>query len=114
MQDMFPNEETAAKWLEYVRWPTEDDRHCPHCGSLREYVREMAHTNDMESLWAMLKRGYQGAFHHMSTRHLHRYVNEFAGRRNIREADTLAQMQDMVAGMIGKRLMYKDLVGEKA
>ncbi len=78
--------------------------------SVSEYVREQAHTNGIESFWAMLKRGYQGTFHHMSPQHLHRYVNEFAGRHNIRNADTIKQMQDIVAGMIGKRLMYSDLV----
>ena len=34
----------------------------------------------------------------------------FAGRQNVRNMDTLAQMQHVVAGMVGRRLMYKDLV----
>ena len=38
-----------------------------------------------------------------------RYVNEFAGRHNIREMDTIDQMRHVVAGMIGKRLMYREL-----
>lgn len=78
--------------------------------SVGEYVRGMAHTNGMESFWAALNRGYQGTFHHMSAKHLHRYVNEFSGRHNDRNADTIKQMQGMVAGMIGKRLMYRDLI----
>ena len=45
----------------------------------------------------------------MSVQHLHRYIQEFAGRHNLRDKDTVAQMRDLVAGMIGKRLMYKDL-----
>ena len=36
--------------------------------SVGEYVRDMAHTNGMESFWATLKRGYNGTFHHMSIR----------------------------------------------
>ena len=52
--------------------------------SVSEYVRDQAHTNGIESFWSMLKRGYHGTFHHMSPEHLHRYVNEFAGRHNIR------------------------------
>ena len=43
-----------------------------------EYVREQAHTNGLESFWSMLKRGYTGTYHHMSPKHLHRYVDEFA------------------------------------
>ena len=41
---------------------------------------------------------------------LQRYVNEFAGRHNMREMDAIDQMRHVVAGMIGKRLMYRDLV----
>ena len=80
--------------------------------SVGEYVRGMAHTNGVESFWSMLKRGYHGTYHQMSPKHLQRYVNEFAGRHNIREMDTLAQIQHVVAGMIGKRLMYRDLVAD--
>ena len=47
----------------------------------------------------------------MSPKHLHRYVDEFAGRHNQRESDTIDQMAAMVQGMDGKRLRYKDLVG---
>lgn len=57
----------------------------------------------------MLKRGYYGTFHHVSAKHLHRYVTEFAGRHNIRDQDTMDQMRDLVAGMVGKRLMYAEL-----
>ena len=69
----------------------------------------MAHTNGVESFWAMLKRGYQGTYHKMSRKHLHRYVNEFAGRHNIRDMDTIAQMAFIVLSMVGKRLKYSDL-----
>ena len=31
--------------------------------SVREYVHGQAHTNGIESLWAMLKRGYVGVYH---------------------------------------------------
>lgn len=78
--------------------------------SVGEYVREMAHTNGMESFWSMLKRGYQGTFHHFSAKHANRYVAEFAGRHNFREADTITQMQAVAARSVGKRLHYRDLV----
>ena len=78
--------------------------------SVGEYVRGQAHTNGMESFWAMLKRGYHGTYHHMSPQHLQRYVNEFSGRHGVRPADTIDQMQDVVAQMTGKRLMYRELV----
>ena len=78
--------------------------------SLREFVRGEVHTNGIESFWSMLKRAHMGIFHKISTRHLHRYVGEFAGRHNMREHDTLDQMHIVADGMVGKRLRYRELV----
>lgn len=75
-----------------------------------QYVDGMIHINGMESFWALLKRGYHGTFHQMSPKHLHRYVNEFAGRHNIRDKDTLEQMSIVSQGMVGKRLPYEELI----
>ena len=84
--------------------------------SAAEYVRylegETVHTNGVESFWSMLKRAHKGVYHKLSPKHLQRYVNQFAGRQNIRELDTLAQMQHVVAGMVGRRLMYRDLIAD--
>ena len=77
--------------------------------SVGEFVRGMAHTNGVESFWSMLKRGYHGVYHKMSPKHLQRYVNEFAGRHNIRNMDTIRQLEHVVCSMVGKRLMYRDL-----
>ncbi len=78
--------------------------------SVGEYVKDQAHTNGIESFWASLKRGYTGTYHKMSVKHLDRYVNEFAGRHNLREADTLDQMAHVAAGCVGQRLLYQDLI----
>ncbi len=78
--------------------------------SVREYVKGQAHTNGIESFWAMLKRGYYGTDHRMSEKHLQRYVNEFSGRHNMRRMDTIDQMASVAKGMDGKRLRYRDLV----
>ena len=77
-----------------------------------EYVRGMASTNGIESFWAMLKRGHLGVYHKISTKHLDRYVQEFAGRHNARDADTINQMAVVVAGMTGKRLRYHELTAD--
>ena len=69
--------------------------------SVGEYVRDMAHTNGIESFWATLKRAHKGVYHKMSAKHLQRYVDEFAGRHGIRERDTLDQMKSVVARMVG-------------
>ena len=80
--------------------------------SVGEYVKEMAHTNGIESFWAMLKRAHKGVYHKMSFKHLHRYVTEFAGRHNAREWDTIKQMAALAAGMVGKRLKWRDLIAD--
>ena len=77
-----------------------------------EYVRDQAHTNGIESFWAMLKRAHDGTFHKMSPKHLQRYVSEFAGKHNIRDSGTLAQMRDTVAGLVGRRLLHRDLIAD--
>lgn len=58
----------------------------------------------------MLKRAHKGTFHKMSRKHLHRYVNEFAGRHNIRTLDTLDQMSAILRGLDQKRLKWFDLI----
>ena len=78
--------------------------------SAREYVDGDVTTNDIESIWAVLKRGYHGVYHKMSPKHLHRYATEFAERHNLRDMDTIEQMILVVRGMAGKRLRYRDLV----
>lgn len=80
--------------------------------SVGEYVRDQAHTNGMESFWSQLKRGYHGTFHHISPKHLQRYVNEFASRHNSRDFDTIVMMAGLTAGMFDKRLSYEELVRE--
>lgn len=50
-----------------------------------EYARGDAHCNTAESLFALLKRGVHGTFHHVSKGHLHRYCDEFAFRWNHRK-----------------------------
>ncbi len=77
--------------------------------SVKEYVNGQAHTNGIESFWAMLKRGYYGTYHQMSAKHLPRYINEFAGRHNDRPTDTIEQLSRLVLGMEGKRLPYDTL-----
>ena len=80
--------------------------------SVSEYVNGQANTNGIESLWASLKRGYHGVYHHMAPDHLHRYINEFSGRHNHRPQDTIVQMSCIAHGLTGKRLPYQNLIGK--
>ena len=80
--------------------------------SLSEYVKGDIHTNGIESLWSMLKHAHKGTFHKLSPKHLDRYVQEFAGRHNLRERDTIDQLTALSHGMDGKQLRYRTLITE--
>ncbi len=71
--------------------------------------RDGVTTNGIESVFAVLKRGLIGVYHHASPKHLHRYVDEFAFRLNEGnvERHTLDRLESFVAGTAGKRLTYK-------
>lgn len=80
--------------------------------SVGEYVKRQVHINGMESFWANLKRAHKGTFHNISPKHLQRYVNEFAGRHNIRNLDTIEQMVSITARMADKHLPYEVLIAD--
>ncbi len=80
--------------------------------STGRWVDGMAHTNGLESFWALLKRGYQGTYHHISPEHLHRYIAEFQHRHNERPKNTIQQMADAFSMMEDKLLTYDRLTAE--
>jgi len=79
--------------------------------SANEYVKGMASTNAIESVWAVLKRGLTGVYHKVSKKHLHRYVDEFAFRLNDGNVarHTLDRLNSFVDAVAGKRLSYAEL-----
>ena len=97
----------AAAYNEMTEFEHEAVNH-----SVGEYVDGMAHTQGIESFWSMLKRAHKGTFHKISPKHLQRYVSEFAGKHNVRESGTLAQMRDTVARLVGRNLLYRSLVAD--
>jgi transposase-like protein len=80
--------------------------------SAGEYVRDDVTTNGIESVFAVLKRGLIGVYHHASPKHLGRYVDEFSFRLNEGNVKnhTLTRLDSFVAGVAGKRLTYKALI----
>lgn len=100
------------EWRSYLPLPRMGFGHQSVAHNVGQYVDGMAHTNGIESFWAMLKRGYHGTYHQMSREHLHRYVSEFEGRHNARPDDTEKQMAGIVEAMEGKLLPYRELIAD--
>jgi transposase-like protein len=79
-----------------------------------KYVRGNVHTNTVEGVFSLLKRGINGTFHHISKGHLHRYCSEFEFRYNTRTALGYTDGQraaQLVIGAEGKRLTYRSRSG---
>ena len=77
----------------------------------KQWAKGDVNTNSIESVWALLKRSINGTWHHVSPKHLHRYVNEATMRLNIGncEIDTIDRMDALVRNSGGKRISYRDL-----
>lgn len=80
--------------------------------SAKEFVDGMAHTNSIESVWAILKRGYYGIYHNFTSKHLQRYVNEFAFRLNEGKCkiQSIDRINSLIDRLFGKVLTYSKLI----
>jgi hypothetical protein len=78
--------------------------------SIGEYVRGPVHTNTIESYFATLKRSIFGTYHHVSQKHLKRYLGEVDFRYNERAALGVGDVErtaKAVLGTVGKRVTYQ-------
>jgi len=82
--------------------------------SAKEYVRYEAdaivHSNTVENVFSVFKRGMTGVYQHCSEAHLHRYLSEFEFRHNRRSALGFTDAQraeEAMQGIAGKRLTYR-------
>lgn len=94
-----------------------DFQHAVVNHSIGEYVRGEAHTNTVESYFAVLKRGITGTYHHVSQQHLKRYLVEFDFRYNERTALKVTDAERAVKaikGVIGKRMTYQQPNGSRS
>ena len=91
------------------------DKHFASHGSVnhsqKEYVRGIIHTNFAESYHSLLKRSIFGAYHHISKKHLPRYLREREFHWNRRHASDGERTVDAIRGAKGKRLMYREPAG---
>lgn len=76
--------------------------------SQREYVCGDIHTNTIEGAWSHFKRGILGIQHHVSSKHLDRYLTEFNFRYNTRKQGEGERVNNLLSQTNG-RLTYKEL-----
>jgi ISXO2-like transposase domain len=77
-----------------------------------EYVRGSVHTNTVEGVFSVFKRGMVGVYQHCSEKHLHRYLAEFDFRYNARRTlgvNDAARAERALKGVVGKRLTYRTI-----
>ena len=80
--------------------------------SAKEYVCGMAHTNGVESVWSLIKRGFNGVYHNWSKKHCQQYINEFTFRLNEGnvDRDTQDRLDDLFKAMMGKTVTFEKLI----
>jgi len=76
-----------------------------------EYTRGPVTVNSIESVWAVLRRGLHGVYHHCSRKHLRRYVDEFTFRLNAGNVarHTLERLASFVDAVAGRHITYKEV-----
>ena len=74
----------------------------------KEYVRGNVYTNTAEGYFSLLKRGVNGTYHHVSKKHLQRYLNEFDFMYNMRMMNDSYIASMVIEGIEGKSLFYHD------
>lgn len=79
--------------------------------SAGEYSRSGVHTNGIESVWSLLQRGIYGTWHHISPKHVARYVNEVTFRLNAGNVarHTLERLDSFILAVDGQRLTWERL-----
>lgn len=75
-----------------------------------KFVKGNAHTNTAEGFFGIFKRGIVGIYHHISAQHVDKYLTEFTFRWNRRMVNDLQRADMLLAGVVGKRLMYREPV----
>ncbi|MGB7131605.1 MAG: IS1595 family transposase, partial [Candidatus Sulfotelmatobacter sp.] len=78
--------------------------------SRREPGKPVIHTNTIEGVFSLLKRGIYGTYHQVGKHHLHRYLAEFDFRYNARKISDTERTLLALSQAEGKRLQLRDSV----
>ena len=95
-----------ARW--YVNVGREFAKHGSTLHSNREFSRgDGHHSNTAENFFSILKRGVIGTYHHWSAVHIHRYLAEFDFRYSTKDVSDRERSDELLKGIVGKRLTYR-------
>lgn len=102
----------------YTETGKEFDTHRTVKHSGKEYARRegevVVHTNTIENVFSVFKRGMIGVYQHCGEAHLHRYLAEFDFRYNRRAALKITdaeRAEDLLRNARDKRLTYRRIGG---
>jgi len=100
----------------YVKWARQFYIHQTVNHSKDQYVHNGVTTNSVESMFALLKRGLHGVYHHASEKHMGRYVDEFTWRLNDGNVarHTLERLDSFITAVTGRRITYRKLTESNA
>jgi transposase-like protein len=113
--------EAAQEWLDIPNVELHTDQFKSYallgrsCASHRtvdhrvQYVHNGISTNRMENAWSLFARALMGSFHHVSRKHLHRYLSEFESRFNSRREDLGHFLDRVLCQADGRRLPLREL-----
>jgi transposase-like protein len=105
------NTNTAVLMTDQAHVYTKVGREMPSHHSVNhsegEYVRGHAHTNTVEGFFSQLKRSIDGTHHHVTERHLDRYLAEFDYRYSTRKMNDTERTQRLLGQVAGRRLTYR-------
>lgn len=93
---------------QYIKIDKEFKEHGVVVHSRKEYVQGSFHTNTIERFFSIFKRGMKGAYQHCKNNHLQQYLYEFDFRYNAKNIDDSQRADNIILGVIGKRLTYRD------
>lgn len=96
------------EWIGYNRLSI-DFTHLRVNHSQDIYLDGIAHTNNIDGFWSLLKRGIIGIYHSVSEKHIERYVDEFAQRYNTRDNTEVERFNHFLSKCEG-RLKYTNLI----
>ena len=94
------------------KWMRQSYEHNLVAHSLGEYVRQDVFTNTIEGVFSHFKRSIIGIYHHVSDKHVDRYLTVFAWRWNRRTMKEGERMNNLLHTTQGRRLKYAELIAK--